>query len=64
MRVRKIKIINSLPMDIRITAKAVISVLGEECHYIFEREFSEKFWTEDAEVELIIEIEKAEEGED
>jgi len=63
MRVRTIKITNSLSDDVRITAKAVITVIDEKVGYLTEKDFGEEYWNKNAEAKLIIEIEKAEEGE-
>ena len=63
MRVRTIKIINNLDTDVRITAKAVFRVLDDKVGYINEKDFGENYWNEEAEAELIIEIEKEKEGE-
>jgi len=63
MRVRAIKITNSLSDDVRITAKAVITVINEKVGYISKKEFGDDYWKENAEAELIIDIEKVEEGE-
>jgi len=63
MRVRAVKIINGLSDDVRITAKAVITLFDEKVGYINEKEFGEDYWKWSAEAELIIEIEKAKEGE-
>jgi len=63
MRVRAIRITNSLSNDVRITAKAVITIIDEKVGYLTEKEFGDNYWKENAEAELIIEIEKVEEGE-
>ena len=63
MRVRTIKIINNLDIDVRITAQAVFRVLDDKVGYINEKDFGENYWNEEAEAELIIEIEEEKEGE-
>ena len=63
MRIRAIKITNSLSDDVRITVKAVITVINKKIGYISEKEFGDDYWKENAEAELVIDIEKAEEGE-
>jgi len=63
MRVRAIRITNSLSNDVRITAKAVITIIDEKVGYLTEKEFGDNYWKENAEAELIIEIEKVEKGE-
>jgi len=63
MRVRAIRITNSLSNDVRITAKAVITIIDEKVGYLTEKEFWDNYWKENAEAELIIEIEKVEKGE-
>jgi len=63
MRIREIKITNSLSDDVRITAKAVITVINEKVGYLTKRDFGDDYWRENAEAELVIEIEKVEEGE-
>ena len=64
MRVRAIKIRNSLGDDVRVTVKAEITVIDEEVGYLTERDFGNEYWNKNAEAELIIEIDEAEEGED
>jgi len=64
MRVRAIKITNNLTDDVRITAKTVITVINEKVGYICEKEFGDEYWKENAEAELVIDIEKVEEGEE
>ena len=63
MRLRAIRITNSLTDDVRITAKAVITVINEKVGYISEKKFGDDYWKENAEMELVIDIEKVEEGE-
>ena len=64
MRVREIKIINSLRDDVRITAKAVFTLFNEKVGYLTVKNFGEEYWSKNAEAELIIEIEKAKEEEE
>ena len=62
MSISNIRIINSLSEDVRISIKITATIYNGKVGYLAERALPTKYWEEESEAELIIEIEKVEEG--